>query len=95
MVAWSCSDSKFSTDKGEPYAKVLRRIGVHKLSIAIAVLDADGKLITGTVIETSTEAVRDFFRNLGGELHHTFERRQPGRLALRHRRTTGQASSRV
>ena len=46
---------------------------VHKLSIAIAVLDAHGKLLTRTVIETSTEAVRDFFRNLRGEIHLTFE----------------------
>ena len=48
-------------------------LDVHKVSIAIAVLDAHGKLITRTVIETSTEAVRDFFRNLGGEIHLTFE----------------------
>ncbi|MDQ3666298.1 MAG: hypothetical protein M3410_06820 [Acidobacteriota bacterium] len=48
-------------------------LDVHKVTIAIAVLDAHGKLITRTVIETSTEAVRDFFRNLGGEIHLTFE----------------------
>jgi hypothetical protein len=48
-------------------------LDVHKLSIAIAVLDSYGKLVTRTVIETSTEAVRDFFRNLGGEIHLTFE----------------------
>ena len=47
-------------------------LDVHKLTIAIAILDA-GKLITRTVIETSTEAVRDFFRNLRGEIHLTFE----------------------
>ena len=46
---------------------------VHKLSIAIAVLDVYGKLVMRTVIETSTEAVRDFFRNLRGEIHLTFE----------------------
>ncbi len=46
-------------------------LDVHKVTIAIAVLDAHGKLITRTVIETSTEAVRDFFRNLGGEIHLT------------------------
>ena len=48
-------------------------LDVHKLSIAIAVLDAHGKLVTRAVIETSTEAVRDFFRNLRGEIHLTFE----------------------
>ncbi len=29
--------------------------------------------VTRTVIETTTEAVRDFFRNLRGEIHLTFE----------------------
>ena len=48
-------------------------LDVHKLSIAIALLDAYGKLVTRTVIETTTEAVRDFFRNLRGEIHLTFE----------------------
>lgn len=48
-------------------------LDVHKLTIAIAVLNAHGKLISCTVIETSTEAVRDFFRNLRGEVHLTFE----------------------
>ena len=47
-------------------------LDVHKVTIAIAVLDAYGKFITRTVIETSTEAVRDFLR-LGGEIHLTFE----------------------
>ncbi|HVQ38565.1 MAG TPA: hypothetical protein VMS31_13600 [Pyrinomonadaceae bacterium] len=46
---------------------------VHKLSIVIAVLDAYGKLVSRAVIETTTEAVRDFFRNLRGEIHLTFE----------------------
>ena len=31
---------------------------VHMLSIVIAVLNAHGKLITGTVIETSTESAQ-------------------------------------
>lgn len=48
-------------------------LDVHKETIAIAVLDAQGKLVTRTVIETSTEAVRNFLRNLGGEIHLTFE----------------------
>jgi transposase len=48
-------------------------LDVHKVTIAVAVLDAHGKLITRQVIETSTETVRDFLRNLGGEIHLTFE----------------------
>ena len=74
-------------------------LDVHKVSIAIAVLDAHGKLVTRTVIETSTEAVRDFFNrscrwrreSVGRDSSH-FRRRQPRRLALRHCRTTGQTS---
>jgi predicted NBD/HSP70 family sugar kinase len=69
-------------------------LDVHKVTIAIAVLDAYGKVITRTVIEISTEAVRDFLRNLRRNPSH-FRRRQPRRLALRHRRTTGQASGRL
>lgn len=46
---------------------------VHKATIAIAVLDAFGKLIAQSIIETSTQAVRDFFGGLRGEVHVTFE----------------------
>lgn len=48
-------------------------LDVHKLTIAIAVLNAHGKLVTQAVIETSTEGVRDFFRQLRGGVHLTFE----------------------
>ena len=48
-------------------------LDVHKLTIAIAVLDARGKLVSRMVIQTSTEAIRDFFRQLRGEIHLTFE----------------------
>lgn len=46
---------------------------VHKATIATAVLDASGKLVTQSIIETSTQAVRDFFHSLRAELHVTFE----------------------
>lgn len=46
---------------------------VHKATIAIAVLDAFGKLIAQSVIETSTQAVRDFFHTWRGEAHVTCE----------------------
>src|SRR5919198_4376658 len=48
-------------------------LDVHKATIAVAVLDAFGKLVSQAVIETSTQAVRDFFRSLRGEVHVTFE----------------------
>jgi transposase len=48
-------------------------LDVHKLTIAIAVLDAHGKHVSRAVIETSTEAIRDFFGGLRGEIHLTFE----------------------
>ena len=46
---------------------------VHLLSIAIAVMDEQGKTLSRSVIETSTRAVRDFLHGLGGDVHVTFE----------------------
>ena len=46
---------------------------VHKATIVIAVLDANGKVVSESIIETSTQAVRDFLKSLRGEIHITFE----------------------
>lgn len=46
---------------------------VHLLCIVIIVTDEKGKVISRSVIETSTQAVRDFFHGLRGEIHATFE----------------------
>ncbi len=46
---------------------------VHKATIVIAVLDAFGKVVSQSIIETSTQAVRDFFKSLRGEVHVTLE----------------------
>jgi transposase len=46
---------------------------VHKATIVIAVLDANGRVVSQSIIETSTEAVRDFCKSLRGEIHITFE----------------------
>lgn len=46
---------------------------VHKATIAIAVLDAFGKLLSQSIIATSTQAVRDFLKSLRGEVNVTFE----------------------
>lgn len=46
---------------------------VHKATIVIAVLDANGKVVSQSIIETSTQAVRDFLKSLRGEIHITFE----------------------
>ncbi len=46
---------------------------VHKATIAIAVSDAYGKLVSQAIIETSTQAVRDFLHAVRGEVHVTFE----------------------
>lgn len=46
---------------------------VHKATIVIAVLDAFGKVVSQFIIETSTQAVRDFFKSLRGEVHVTLE----------------------
>ena len=46
---------------------------VHRLCICVAVMDQQGKLRSRSVIETSTQAVRDLFHGLRGEVHVTFE----------------------
>jgi transposase len=46
---------------------------VHLLCIVIAVMDEKGKILSRSVIETSTQTVRDFFHSLRGEVHVTFE----------------------
>lgn len=46
---------------------------VHKATIVIAVLDANGKVVSQTIIKTSTQTVRDFLHSMRGELHVTFE----------------------
>ena len=46
---------------------------VHKATIAIAALDASGKLVAQSIIETSTQTVRDFLHSVRGEVHVTFE----------------------
>src|SRR5437870_11113960 len=39
---------------------------VHKATIVIAVLDAKGKVVSQSIIETSTQAVRDYFKSWRG-----------------------------
>jgi transposase len=46
---------------------------VHLLAIVICVRDQQGKILSRSVIETSTQAVRDFLYSLRGEVHVTFE----------------------
>lgn len=46
---------------------------VHKATVVIAVLDVKGKVVWQSIVETSTQAVRDFCKSLRGENHVTFE----------------------
>ena len=48
-------------------------LDVHKASICIAVLNADGKLMMESVVETSAATVLDFLKGLRGEVEVTFE----------------------
>ncbi|HEV7375542.1 MAG TPA: IS110 family transposase [Pyrinomonadaceae bacterium] len=48
-------------------------LDVHKASICIAVLNADGKLVMESVIETSAATILDFLKGLRGQVHVTFE----------------------
>src|SRR5215212_10725933 len=48
-------------------------LDVHKASICIAVLNADGKLVMESVVETSAATVLDFLKGLRGRVEVTFE----------------------
>jgi len=48
-------------------------LDVHKASICIAVLNAGGKLVMESVIETSAAAILDFLKGLHGQVEVTFE----------------------
>ncbi len=45
---------------------------VHKEAIAIAVLNAAGKLVMESIIETKANTILEFLKGLPGELHLTF-----------------------
>ena len=46
---------------------------VHLATISIAVMNEQGRVVSEAIIETKTEALRDFIKSLRGELHVTFE----------------------
>jgi transposase len=46
---------------------------VHKVTIVIAVLDVNGKVVSQSIIKTSTQTVREFLHSMRGEIHVTFE----------------------
>src|SRR3712207_3113052 len=46
---------------------------VHLSPIVICVMNGQGRILSRSVIETSTQSVKDFFASLGGEVHVTFE----------------------
>lgn len=46
---------------------------VHKASICIAVLNAAGKLVMESTIETSAATILDFLKRLRGQVEVTFE----------------------
>ena len=46
---------------------------VHQASIVICVMNALGKVVIESIIETKTQTVRDFISGLRGEVHVTFE----------------------
>jgi transposase len=46
---------------------------VHKATISVAVLDASGKLIMESVVETKASTLLQFIQGLRGDLYLTFE----------------------
>jgi activator of 2-hydroxyglutaryl-CoA dehydratase len=47
---------------------------VHLATISIAVMNEQGRVVSEAIIETKTEAVRNFIKSLRGELHNSFNR---------------------
>jgi hypothetical protein len=48
-------------------------LDVHKASICIAVLNAAGKLVMESVVETGAATILDFLKGLRGRVEVTFE----------------------
>jgi len=48
-------------------------LDVHKASICIAVLNAEGKLVMESVVETGAATILDFLKSLRGRVEVTFE----------------------
>jgi transposase len=46
---------------------------VHLATISIAVMNEQGRIVSEAIIETKTEAVRNFIKSLRGAIHLTFE----------------------
>jgi hypothetical protein len=55
----------------------------HQETIAIAVMNAAGKLVIESTIETKALTLLQFVQGLRGNLQVTFERRNLGRLVVR------------
>jgi hypothetical protein len=48
-------------------------LDVHKETISIAVMNAAGKLVMESIIETKAATILQFMEGLRGDLHITFE----------------------
>lgn len=48
-------------------------LDVHKETIAIVVIDEQGKTLVQSVVATDGETIRDFLKGLNGEIQVTFE----------------------
>jgi len=48
-------------------------LDVHKASICVAVLNAEGRLVMESVVETGAATVLDFLKGLRGQVEVTFE----------------------
>ena len=48
-------------------------LDVHQATTSIAVHDSNGKLVSQSTIQTSSQEIRDFIGGLSGTIHLTFE----------------------
>jgi hypothetical protein len=46
---------------------------LHQATTVVAVLDAEGKVVMETIVETQAAAIIRFLKSLSGPLHITFE----------------------
>ena len=64
---------KITTERRTLMSRYYVGLDVHKASICIAVLNAAGKLVMGSVVETGAATNLGFLKGLRGQVDVTFE----------------------
>jgi hypothetical protein len=59
---------KITTERRTLMSRYYVGLAVHKASVCIAVLNAEGKLVMESVVETSAATILDFLKGLRGQV---------------------------